>query len=244
MVAFGDVKRRLSDAFNAVFRDVVMQSQRGGGRGRRGVVAVDIPSLSSPALLGAVDVSMDGSGGSGAGVGAGAGGGGGVGVVPAPVADDASGTTVIGCARSATLLLLQTLNLLRKIRTDIFKSADGASAENVALAQELVLDLDYLMVAKAAIAVGCPHSALLHCELWCINRFGSASLLQLSSERVTTLSRFDALPEYVCHACRTVLCSAMCSVVSYYDRPVRSSKNGAAPHSLTGTRASCWTASS
>ena len=64
-------------------------------------------------------------------------------------------------------LVLQTLVLLRTRRIELFLSEEDGSA---AAARRLSLDLDYRLLARASTAVGCPLSAVLFAELWCLNR--------------------------------------------------------------------------
>ena len=72
------------------------------------------------------------------------------------------------CTQDAARLLLSTLTAVRHARLACWRRDDDVSPR----ARRLALPLDYLLVARAANAVGCPHTALLHTELWCIDAFG------------------------------------------------------------------------
>jgi hypothetical protein len=76
------------------------------------------------------------------------------------------------CTQDAARLLLSTLTALRHARLACWRRDDDVSPR----ARRLALPLDYLLVARAANAVGCPHTALLHTELWCMDAFGVPAL--------------------------------------------------------------------
>jgi hypothetical protein len=106
-------------------------------------------------------------------------------VVPPAVVDPDT------AAAPAARLMLHTLSALRQLRTLLFLHADRPAAS----ASRLVLPLDYLLVARAASAVGLPHVAVLHAELWALDGSGGGSGASAPSGLRAPSFRVDSLPE-------------------------------------------------